>query len=155
MAGQSKSACSALPEPPCCSAQGKREHYASGNAEVWACSGCGFAITDGFILLHRTCLFSSSRFCKHLSPTRPRRFCACETDVSQLRLFQFWCPWRAAILPDDNFRARCCKWLKKLEEREITMGRRHYPHICVELFPVLPPLLSAQAVKDARVCPFR
>lgn len=56
--------------------------------------------------------------------------------------------WRAAILLDDNFRARSQKWLKKLEEREIKMERRPYLHICFEPFPVLLPSLSAQAVKD-------
>lgn len=35
------------------------------------------------------------------------------------------------------------------------MERRPDPHVCVELFPVLPPLLPARAVKDARVSPRR
>lgn len=74
MAGWGKSACSALPEPPCCRAQGKCESYANSGAEIWACSDCGFAIADEFTLLHRACLFSSSRLCNHLSPARPRRF---------------------------------------------------------------------------------
>lgn len=33
------------------------------------------------------------------------------------------------------------------------MERRPDPHVCVELFPVLPSLLRARAVKDACVSP--
>lgn len=71
--------------------------------------------------------------------------------VSQLRLFQFQCPWRAALLLDSNFRARCHKWLRKLEEREVTLESRPCPGVCDQLFPGPPPLLSAQAVSDTPV----
>lgn len=76
VAGWSKSACSALPEPPRRSAQGKWkcESCANGAAEIWACSGRGFAMADQFTLQLTPCFFSSSRLCDHLSPARPRRF---------------------------------------------------------------------------------